>query len=555
MIFRYTRGNPIGVLSIKLKTMPTLLRPAGLLLSVLLLTIPADAATYHVSSSDGDDANPGTEAAPWRSLAKVNATPFTPGDSILLRRGDTWTGGGLVVTRGGTSDTARITYGAYGAGAKPVIDVHGVAGGGVTANNVDYLTIQNLDIRNANHAGGQYTGVTCTNIHQVRVLGVEVRNTSGAGLNFSQGGFLLVDGCTATQTGGGAFYFRGSAVEPLHDVEVANCTAHDLNGKADGFTLHQKSVPGNPGLGRNFHLHDNTAYGCREQGFDLTSGSFILLERNQSHDNDLGAFDIGHTASDVTIRHHTSANEPAVNSASTLKISAPRVTVEYSTFTGSRHFGRPLVVVTPSINRATTPHTTDGQPEDVVLRNNVFLWNTAAGGVIFSLTRNASIQDGATLPFKPTLRRLTLQNNIFSTTTAIMGVLSFRDLAAPLNSAGFAIDHNVYHTPEPAGPRWTVEGQDRDFAAYRAAFGQDAHGLAADPRFVDPAAGDYRLRPGSPAIDAGENTGLDRDGAGTAVPQGRARDIGALEYTGNLRSPAVDAAPAPPTSLPDQAKR
>jgi len=48
--------------------------------------------------------------------------------------------------------------------------------------------------------------------------------------------------------------------------------------------------------------------------------------------------------------------------------------------------------------------------------------------------------------------------------------------------------------------------------------------------FVDPAHGDYHLKAGSPAIDAGTNVGLATDIAGTAVPQGAAPDIGAYEY-------------------------
>lgn len=48
--------------------------------------------------------------------------------------------------------------------------------------------------------------------------------------------------------------------------------------------------------------------------------------------------------------------------------------------------------------------------------------------------------------------------------------------------------------------------------------------------FVDPAKGDYRLKAGSPAIDAGADLGYKRDLAGTPVPQGKAPDIGAYEF-------------------------
>ncbi|MBA3818759.1 MAG: hypothetical protein H0X17_07695 [Deltaproteobacteria bacterium] len=53
-----------------------------------------------------------------------------------------------------------------------------------------------------------------------------------------------------------------------------------------------------------------------------------------------------------------------------------------------------------------------------------------------------------------------------------------------------------------------------------------------DPKFVNAAAGDFRLQAGSPAIDAAlPTTGLnpDHDFEGTARPQGASPDIGAFE--------------------------
>ena len=48
--------------------------------------------------------------------------------------------------------------------------------------------------------------------------------------------------------------------------------------------------------------------------------------------------------------------------------------------------------------------------------------------------------------------------------------------------------------------------------------------------FVDPASGNYRLRAGSPAIDAGTDVGQTQDHDGYGVPAGPAVDIGAFEY-------------------------
>jgi hypothetical protein len=52
----------------------------------------------------------------------------------------------------------------------------------------------------------------------------------------------------------------------------------------------------------------------------------------------------------------------------------------------------------------------------------------------------------------------------------------------------------------------------------------------ADPGFADFAKQDYRLRPDSPAIDAGFNSGSATDFDGKKVPMGKARDIGAFEF-------------------------
>jgi hypothetical protein len=54
--------------------------------------------------------------------------------------------------------------------------------------------------------------------------------------------------------------------------------------------------------------------------------------------------------------------------------------------------------------------------------------------------------------------------------------------------------------------------------------------IGSNPRFANPGAGDYKLRPGSPAVDRARAAFAPRtDFTGRRRPQGRGFDIGAYE--------------------------
>ncbi len=127
------------------------------LISFLCLTHGKSfAASYFVSNS-GNDANSGTtETNSWASLTKINGFAFQPGDKILFKRGDSWTGQ-INITKSGTQ-TNPITYGAYGpdSNAKPVISYSSCAQSSLWSCKAvsltpssAYVIVENLALKDA----------------------------------------------------------------------------------------------------------------------------------------------------------------------------------------------------------------------------------------------------------------------------------------------------------------------------------------------------------------------------------------------------------------------
>jgi hypothetical protein len=144
-------------------------------------------------------------------------------------------------------------------------------------------------------------------------------------------------------------------------------------------------------------------------------------------------------------------------------------------------------------------------------------------------------------------------NNIIANPTVPRG----NEVLLADNSASRSVLKNnlFYRGGQPLSIRWGGPSPAYDLAAFQAAFpGKGDGSIKADPLFVDPANGDFRLQAASPAIDAGLASqvydtfqalyGLDIrvDFSGTPRPQdgngvnGAQYDIGAYEFVsgGNL---------------------
>lgn len=108
--------------------------------------------TYYVNSRSGSDSASGTTPqTAWRSLARVDATQFQPGDRILFARGGTWYG--QLHPLGSGAAGQPIVIAAYGAGPMPLINGGSLpsgptSGAAVLLQNQSYWQIQGIQVQN-----------------------------------------------------------------------------------------------------------------------------------------------------------------------------------------------------------------------------------------------------------------------------------------------------------------------------------------------------------------------------------------------------------------------
>ncbi|MDX2152992.1 MAG: right-handed parallel beta-helix repeat-containing protein [Bryobacteraceae bacterium] len=127
-------------------------------IGLLLLAARVFAGDYYVDVERGDDGNAGTSLeAPWRSLDKVNASRYEPGDRILFRAGQAWQGQLAVASSG--AEGRPLVIDRYGEGARPRIEAGGIAEDAVRLYNVEWIELRNLELTNTGEGEQPRRGV------------------------------------------------------------------------------------------------------------------------------------------------------------------------------------------------------------------------------------------------------------------------------------------------------------------------------------------------------------------------------------------------------------
>lgn len=242
--------------------------PWTLVACFLLLPGTLGAAEYFVSPS-GDDANPGSREAPWRTIQKA-AEAMEPGDTVRIGAGvyrET-----VRTVRAGRPDGGAIVFAAAGDGI-PVLDGAGIDAETGFAIEHDHIKLSGLEIRN--WAG---TGIWIAGAGHVTIEDCEVHEvTYGIGAADGAHDFLL------RKVRVHRFDLYGFDASPSGGKDCANgtfedCVAHtgrDPEQNVDGFALGHGDQHG-------FRFVRCETYEVFD-GFDISSRD-TTMEKCSAHD-------------------------------------------------------------------------------------------------------------------------------------------------------------------------------------------------------------------------------------------------------------------------------
>src|SRR5258708_2000378 len=186
-------------------------------------------AIYFVSPTGSDGANGTSQVTAWQTITKVNATTFSPGDSVLFQGGQSFRGN-IVITGVTGSSSLPITVDSYGAGVATIAAGNGAA---VYFHNCSGIVCQNLTVTGGVVGTNTGSGIQIINdlagnvvLNYIRLNNI---TASGFGGNLAQAG-ILIQG--------------NNSLSGFNDIRVTNV---NCNGNMNGMLI--GAVAGQTGTG------------------------------------------------------------------------------------------------------------------------------------------------------------------------------------------------------------------------------------------------------------------------------------------------------------------
>jgi parallel beta-helix repeat protein len=489
--------------------------------------------SYYVDATSGSDTNSGTsKAAPWQTIAKVNASTFKPGDKILFKCGETWREQLNIPSSGAPGKPITIT--SYGSGNKPKIYGSTVPSSW-TQETALYYTTQTVDPLYI------WFIATDTTIHSGNKVALKANLAADYDWWWDDPNDRLyiysasdpLTRYTSVEVGIPSITRGVMWVEDNHDY-------HTIDGLEVAFLDGAGIVSrNNATIINNYvhHLGGEDSSGGHSYGIEVNTGSNCIVASN--------------TISDVWLAgiYVTNFYDPYISDNNI---------IEHNTVSDCKQWGIYLKGETNSaslknniIRYNNVYHTSGFVPTTnygmgITLFGNAVAHEVGANSIYYN---RVFVKKGAIFISTYVIGSSIYNNSLISTTgqglwiddTGTSGIIIKNNLVADATVYGLNIenvtciaecDYNCWYVA--TGTVYARIGATSyhfdDFAAYKAATGFDTNSVWANPNITSAVTPDFNLQAGSPCINAGVALGFSADYTGKSVPQGAAPDIGAYEY-------------------------
>jgi parallel beta-helix repeat protein len=288
-----------------------------------------------------------------------------------------------------------------------------------------------------------------------------------------------------------------------------------VHGRTNGFTI----------TGKNWvRITGFTITQTANYGIAVSNSSHVTLTNNQvSYSGqplpNLASYGIrlGHVRNSLvrknTVHHNTNAGIALVDGSSGNTLKANESFANAQGFqraaSGIRLFGAPRNIITGNFvhDNEDSGIDSDSGANDTLVNNIVYRNgdhgiddSKAPGTRIISNTVYKNTTSGINVEGNST--GVTIANNI-SVDNGINSPRSHGNILVDASSTpGTTMDFDLVYLSTP--DKLLVWGSSSflSLSGFRSATGREAHGIQADPKWIDARAGNFHLRPGSPAIDA-----------------------------------------------------
>lgn len=193
-----------------------------------------DRGTSYYVSPEGDDNHPGTSRdGPWKTINRVNATDFSPGDRVLFEGGREFSGTVLLTSEDAGTESSRIILGSFGDG-KAILN--GGSGEAIKADSCHFLTIENLELTGRGRKEGNATdGLFARHCDGIVIDRVEVHGFQKSGIHVHQCQDASITRVYARENGFAGIHVTGATMRDSvnydnHNLYIGYCVAENNPG-------------------------------------------------------------------------------------------------------------------------------------------------------------------------------------------------------------------------------------------------------------------------------------------------------------------------------------